>query len=260
MTIKVTLLGLAAGIAMLAPALVPAGPAAAATFTASTATAKATVILPTVITEFKVSLSQFGQLSYSGCLGLPSGVTTKAPTKVPGLVIQYTAERGGTWHRLGSAVLTGHGCGNEGEAFAGSLGAKLSLAYYRAYFPGGTGAQGTRYAAAHSQTLLAWKLADRITSFAVSAKTVAKGHSLTVRGVLQDFHGGWHGYAGQHVLVIFRFKGSDTWYYIAQPKTDSAGSFSATFTDPGSATWAAEYLGDSTHLAAVSAMIPVSVQ
>jgi hypothetical protein len=247
MTVAFALPGLAAGIAL----LTPAWPAAAGTAQASPAQA-GDAALRTVITGFTASLSQFGQLSYSGCLGLPAGATAKIPTRVPGLVIQYAAERGGAWQRLGSARLTGHGCGNEGEAFAGSLKAKLSLAYYRACFPGGTGVPGAEYEAASSQTLLAWKFADRITSFAVSAPSA--GHARTVRGVLQYYRDGWHGYGGQQVLVIFRSPGSGAWYYIARPKTSAAGAFSATFTDPGSAAWAAEYLGGPSHLATVSPM------
>jgi hypothetical protein len=54
------------------------------------------------------------------------------------------------------------------------------------------------------------------------------------------------------VLIILRPHGSGTWYWIAKSKTDSAGKFSATFTDPASATWSAEYTGNSTHLATVA--------
>jgi hypothetical protein len=247
-TVTSALLGLAAGTAMLDPA----DPATAGT--GADLVPAGHVTLSTVITGFRVSLDESGQLSYSGCLGLPSSVTSKIPARVPGLVIQYAAERGGTWQRLGSAALTGHGCGNQGEAFAGSLAVKLTVAYYQAFFPGGAGMEGTRYAAAHSQALLAWKFADRITSFAVWPRTAAAGHALTVRGILQYYHSGWHGYGGQQVLVIFRRPGTGDWYYIAQPTTGPTGAFSATFTGPGSATWAAEYLGDSAHLAAVSPM------
>ena len=253
-TVTSALLGLAAGTAMLDPA----DPATAGT--AADMAQVGHVTLPTAITGFQVRLNESGQLSYSGCLGPPSTVTSKIPARVPGLVIRYAAKRGGAWPRLGSATFTGHGCGNQGEAFAGSLAVKLTVAYYQAYFPGGTGVQGTRYAAAHSQTLLAWKFADRITSFAVWPPTVATGHVLTVRGTLQYYHSGWHGYGGQQVLVIFRRTGTGNWYYIAQPTTGTTGAFSATFTGPGSATWAAEYLGDSTHLATVSPMTYVRSQ
>jgi hypothetical protein len=247
-------------LAMLAVLTLLAVTAGTATWDAGTARASGHVTMPTVLTGFSVSLSQFGQLRYVGCLGLPPGVTSAIPVRVPGVVIQYAASKGGTWRRLGTATLTGHGCGNQGEAFRGSLQAALNLAYYRAYFPGGTGLQATGYAAAHSPTLLAWKFSDRITSLAVSSAKVAKGGRLTVRGTLQYYHFGWHGYGGQQVLVIFRFKGTSTWYYIAQPVTSPHGAFSATFRDPGSATWSAEYLGNSSHLATVGAMIYVRVE
>jgi hypothetical protein len=55
------------------------------------------------------------------------------------------------------------------------------------------------------------------------------------------------------VLIILRPHGSGTWYWIAKSRTNSAGRFSATFTDPVSATWSAEYTGNSTHLGAMAA-------
>jgi hypothetical protein len=88
---------------------------------------------------------------------------------------------------------------------------------------------------------------------------VAKNGKLTVQGALQFYNSGWQALGGQPVLIIFQFKGSSTWYYITQVKTAANGRFSATFTDPGSATWAAEYLGDSSHLATVSPMAYVTV-
>ena len=61
-----------------------------------------------------------------------------------------------------------------------------------------------------------------------------------VRGTLQYYHFGWHGYPGQVALIILRPKDRGTW-----------------FADPLSATWSAEYLGNGTHLATVAAMVYV---
>src|SRR3974390_2790501 len=118
---------------------------------------------------------------------------------------------------------------------------------------------GGRFAGRLPRRALAWKYADRITSFAVSKRVVSKGGKLTVSGRLQYYSGRWRNYAGQQVLVILRPQGSKTWYYIATPETNSAGLFSAPFTDPVSATWSAEYLGNSTHLAAVAGTIYVQL-
>jgi len=52
---------------------------------------------------------------------------------------------------------------------------------------------------------------------------------------------------------------SSTWYWIARVTTNAKGNFSSTFTDPVTAVWSAEYLGDKTRPASVGAMIPVTV-
>jgi hypothetical protein len=49
------------------------------------------------------------------------------------------------------------------------------------------------------------------------------------------------------------------WCYIAYPITDSTGRFSATFKDPESATWSAEFFGNSTHLATLAPLAYVPV-
>jgi hypothetical protein len=135
--------------------------------------------------------------------------------------------------------------------------ARLNLAYYRAYFAGRIAAFGPGYLASASPTLLAWKYADRMTSFRVSPAIAGKKGTLTVRGTLQYYHFGWHGYPGQVALIILRPKDRGTWYWIRQVTTGPGGHFSATFADPLSATWSAEYLGNGTHLATVAAMIYV---
>jgi hypothetical protein len=61
------------------------------------------------------------------------------------------------------------------------------------------------------------------------------------------------------VYVILRPKGSSTWYYIVSATTNSQGRFSATFTDPVTATWSAEFFGNSTHLATLAATAFVTV-
>jgi hypothetical protein len=201
-----------------------------------------------------VSLDQYGQLAYSGCLNLPAGIPVVAPVQLSRPAIQYAAQPTDPWHTLTSAALTRAPCGNGGEEFSGRVTAPLNLAYYRAYFPGRTGVPGTGYLASVSQASLAWKFAERIISFGVPAAIAGEKDSLTVRGTLQYYHYSWHGYAGQAVLIILRPKGQGTWYWIRQVTTGPGGRFSVTFADPLSATWSAEYLGNGTHLATVATM------
>jgi hypothetical protein len=227
----------------------------------STATAKLpmTVELPTVVSGFQLSLNQYWQVGFHGCLALNSG-TPGDIESLAGLVIQYSAGRNGPWHTLGAvSQRMGAACGNGGRSFGGTLNARLNYSYYRAVYSGGTDRAGTGYLSATSGKVLAWKYADRITGFKVSSHQVPKGGKLTVSGRLQFFATGWRNFGRQTVQVILRPSGSKNWYWIVRVKTNSSGYFSVTFADPVSATWAVEYLGDKMHLATVSAMTFVRV-
>ncbi len=218
------------------------------------------VSLPTVISGFQATLNTSWQVGFRGCLALPAGTPGYIPS-LSGLTIQYAAGPNGPWHTLGAVPKQSVVCGNGGWAFSGTLEARLNYAYYRAWYAGTTNVAGTGYLSAASGKVLAWKYEDRITSFSVSKRTVGKGAKLTVSGILQFYSGGWRNYANQQVRIIFLEKGSKIWYYMLPvPRTNSSGKFSETFTDPASATWSAEYLGNSTHLATVAAMIIVTVK
>ena len=225
----------------------------------ATSTLPMKVNLPTAVSGFSATLNQLWQVSFHGCLGLSAHVPGNVPS-LAGLTIQYSIHPGGPWHTLATvAKQTSYACGNGGRTFSGTHIAQVNYAYYRAVYAGGTDQAGTGYLRSASGAMLAWKYEDRITSFAVSKRVVSKGGKLTVSGRLQYYSAKWRNYAGQQVLIILRPQGSKTWYYIATPKTNSAGLFSATFTDPVSATWSAEYLGNSAHLATAAGTIYVQL-
>jgi hypothetical protein len=234
---------------------------------AATATLPMGVNLPTAITGFQATLNQYWQLTFHGCLGL----TASTPGWVPslhGLVIQYASGPRGPWRLLGAVPKqNSYVCGDDGRTFTAKLSARGNYAYYRAVFSGtapagGTAAAGgTGYLPSVSKSELAWKFADRFARFAVSPHKVRKGGKLTVRGQLQYFDNGkWRPNAKQTVLIILRPQGSRTWYWIAKVTTNAKGAFTATFTDPVTAVWSAEYLGSSTQLAAVAASIAVPLK
>jgi hypothetical protein len=234
----------------------------------ATVTLPMTVDLPTVITGFRASLNSYWQATFHGCLSL----VPKAPGYVPslsGLVIQYSASPHGPWRTLGALPRQRSSiCGNGGKTFSAVLPAPLNYAYYRASFTGtGTRLAGasihdptTGFLPSDSGTALAWKYEDRITGFTVSPHTVSEGGKLTVSGQLQYYLSGtWRDLPHQVVQIILLPNGSHSWYWIARITTNANGQFTTTFTDPVTATWSAEYLGDSKHLAAVAAMIPVTI-
>jgi hypothetical protein len=227
----------------------------------STATAALpmTVELPTVVSSFQLALNQFWQVGFHGCLSLTHG-TPGDIESFAGLVIQYSAGRNGPWHPLGAVPnRLGAACGNGGRAFGGMLNARLNYSYYRVVYSGAADRSGTWYLPATSGKVLSWKYADRVAGFTVSSHRVHKGGKLTVTGRLQYYATGWRNFGRQPVQVILRPSGSKNWYWIARVTTNSSGYFSVTFTDPVSATWAVEYLGNKMHLATVSPMTFVRV-
>jgi hypothetical protein len=233
-------------------------------YTTATATLPMTVDLPTAVTGFKATLSPFWQVSYQGCLGLAPGTPGYVPS-LAGLTLQYAAGPHGPWHSLGKVPTAqqSYVCGDDGRTFSGVLPAQLSNAYYRAVYAGSAVSAdmlgtGTGYLSSVSATVRSWLYTDRITDFKVTPHSVRKGGKLTVSGKLQ-YHPGskWLNLSGRTVLIILRPAGSTIWYYITKVRTNSKGDFTATFPDPVSATWAAEFLGAKNLLATMSPTVGV---
>ena len=90
------------------------------------------------------------------------------------------------------------------------------------------------------------------------------GGKLTISGMLQYYYSGWHNYSGQTIWIDLRPKGNATWYWLVKVKTNSKGQFSATFTDPVSATWQAVFEGNNNngvgHLSAGSSEVYVRLK
>jgi hypothetical protein len=232
--------------------------------TATTQAAKAPPVkltVRTVITGFGATLNPYWQVSWHGCLGLAPGTPGLVPP-LAGLTIQYAAHPRGPWHTLAPvAAQRGAACGNDGRRFTGVLPARLSNAYYRASYPGTASQKNGGDLSSVSAAVHSWKYVARIIHFAVSKRTVPSGGKLTVSGRLQYYTGRtWQGLPHRVVQAILLPAHSRTWYWIVRVATNAKGNFSATFTDPVTATWSAEYLGDKTHLAAVGAMISVTVK
>jgi hypothetical protein len=218
------------------------------------------VVHPTVISGFRVGLSQYWGLTVLGCVGFPATDKTEKFTHTTGLMVQW-ASPGGAWHNLGwiPGNEADHACGTNGIAFTGSFTAPENYAYYRIAYSGTSGT--TSFAPSTSPSELSWRYADRITSLKVSPTTVNAGGKLTISGVLQYYYSGWHNYGGQTVVIYLHPKGSSpTWYWLVKVKTNSKGQFSTTFKDPVSATWQAVYEGSAGHLSTGSSEVYVRLK
>jgi hypothetical protein len=230
----------------------------------ASAAAAESVQIPTAITNFHTSLSQYWQLSFSGCLGLPESVPGASPRSA-GLHLQYALNSRGPWKTASAAFSFHNGCGSDGVWFTGSALAQDNYAYYRIYTPGTTAAATPtrpKYLSSTSGTSLSWKYDDRIIGLSVSPQVVANNGKVTVKGQLQFYSDyKWRDYGSQTVQVIFRQQGSSIWYWIVKVKTNSSGHFSATVKDQfGSATWSAQFNGNGNHLATAPAGVYVRVR
>jgi hypothetical protein len=209
--------------------------------------------MPLKITGTKMSLDPFGILAVKGCLAADSSYPQALPLR-----IQYRVSTGGTWRTLAAvhAHLTGGHCGSgglRGSAFSNKVLVAVASAYYRLSYAGSADWEPAVSAVAHEAKTL-----TKITSFTVSPKSVPANGYVTVSGRLWKDHQGWHPLAGQHVWILFYYKGA-WYYYISKPLTNSSGWFKGTFQPVVSAPWIAEYMGGSSYFASTSGSIKVTV-
>ena len=221
-----------------------------------------TVLRPTSLTQFSASVTSSRLVSVTGCVGI-ADLPPSTANSVPGTVtIQYSAGEGGPWRRLGTITqlnsATGGSCGvaTVEAAYTGSFPVKLASAYYRASF---TPQANTNLLGSASTPVLAWKYPTQVKSLRVSARKLPKGSKLTISGQLLQDTKRWLPYGHQQVQIVYRKPQAKSWYSILTVTTNSAGRFTATFTDTFSATWSAFYPGNATHYNSSPAGIRVTV-
>ena len=212
---------------------------------------------PGTLSTFTASISKFGVVSVTGCLEDTSRQGAGVAPGVP-VTIQYSTSRGGPWQALGTVTTTSTTCGSNsaGGYFRGSLPAVQASAYYQAAMT----SNQYDYVPTTSAAVLVSIIPTRFVSFAATPHIVKRNGKITVSGRLEVLGRSWQSYAGQSVDIIFRPAGSKLWYAAYWVKTNSTGRFSKTFTDKfGTATWSADYNGNSTHLVSGAATVRVRV-
>jgi hypothetical protein len=224
-------------------------------FAPAKTTESVTVNLPTKIADAKMSLSPFGVLAATGCVSFPTDSQFDPQGPV---FVDYSAGPKGPWQTLGRMEALGDGaklkCPGRAQGWSNELNVKLANAWYREQVMAEPGQESSVSKAFHLS-----KTVTRITGLKVSARSIAKGGSLTVSGTLQQYARGWKSFGSQVVLIILRPKGSKTWYWIKKPHTSANGAFTATFTDPVSADWSAAYNGSPKYFATGAKTIYVKV-
>ncbi|MCT9008146.1 hypothetical protein [Streptomyces rhizosphaerihabitans] len=203
-------------------------------------TVQVTVARKASVSGFTVSLNKYAELTAAGYLHTGTSIPLDAYNHVQ---LQYSADGKTGWKTM-KTVTPGHGEPETGNHFKGTFDAPAK-GYYRAYFAGSPSWQP-----AYSKVLHAERTQTRITGGNASPEPVTKGRTLTVAGTLQHYtSSAWRAYSGQKVKILFRPRGSSTWYDEGDTTTRSNGSFSKAFTARQDGTWVAVLLyPNSTHL------------
>ncbi|MFE1308354.1 hypothetical protein [Streptomyces sp. NPDC058755] len=203
-------------------------------------TVKVYVAKKTSLTDFTATLNKYSELTAKGMLHTGSSVPAYMDNKVE---LQYSADGKTGWKTM-KTVVPGSSDPESGAPFKGTFDAPYK-GYYRAHFKGSRNWQES-----YSKVVYAKRTPTRITGGNASPEPVRKGRSLTCKGKLQYYSSGvWKAYGDQKVKILFRPKGSTSWYDMGNTYTHSDGTFSKGFTASKDGTWVAVLLyPNSTHL------------
>ncbi|MFE1881061.1 hypothetical protein [Streptomyces diastatochromogenes] len=203
-------------------------------------TVKVYVAKKTSLTDFTATLNKYSELTAKGMLHTGSSVPGYADNKVE---LQYSADGKTGWKTV-KTVTPGSSDPESGAPFKGTFDAPYK-GYYRAHF------KGSRYwQESYSKVVYAKRTPTRITGGNASPEPVRKGRTITYKGKLQYYSSGaWKAYGGQKVKILFRPKGSSSWYDMGNATTRTDGTFSKGTTASKDGTWVAVLLyPNSTHL------------
>ncbi|MGW1025480.1 hypothetical protein ACWD4J_17545 [Streptomyces sp. NPDC002577] len=209
--------------------------------TSSPGTVKVYVARKTAISGFTVSLNKYSELTAKGSLVTGSSIPTDEYNKVQ---LQYSADGKTGWKTMKTVTPGNADDPKTGAPFKGTFDAPYK-GYYRAHFAG-----SRTWQESYSSVVYAKRTRTRIIDGNASPEPVRKGRTITVKGTLQHYtSSAWRAYADQKVKILFRPKGSSTWYDMGNTTTRSSGSFSKAFTASKDGTWVAVLLyPNSTHL------------
>jgi hypothetical protein len=221
------------------------------------------IAMPLKVGTFSAALGTDGAVHTSGCLVVTAPVRFSPMSTIQ---LQYATSSRGKWHLLGKLQLhnsdrKAKGCSNPNQSFfTGAMRAASDNAYYRVMFPATSSFQS-----AVSKTIHSARTQTKITSYAVSPRTLKTNQIVTITGRLWHLVGKtWKAYAGRSVQVIYNVKGTSYWSNLGNPVvTNSRGDFTMRAKGGvGSFTviMYAGYAGSRTDLATRSAGIAVAIK
>ncbi|MGW2517224.1 hypothetical protein ACWC09_09360 [Streptomyces sp. NPDC001617] len=191
----------------------------------------------TKFSSFTASLDKYAQVTINGTLD----VTGRGGPDSANVDIQYSADGKTGWTTQTTLKVA------FGNDFTDRL-PGYTDGYWRLSYAGSTtkDIKGTV-----SNSLRRNRALTRVKDANASPEPVYKGRTITVKGVLQEHKVGatsWNAYGGKKVQILFRPKGTSTWYLMATVTTKTNGSFSKGFTAKQDGTWVPVFLyPDSKH-------------
>jgi hypothetical protein len=228
----------------------------------ATATGNLNIAFPLKFVSFSARLGVNDKITATGCLEVVAPGDHAGPGT--SVAIQYSSGARGPWRSLGTLGLDNgvgrsRACrGGDQSYFGGTISAKLSSAYYRAYF-----AATVSFQSKASPVIHAWKYPTRIVSFTANKKTISSNGTVRFKGRLEVRVKSWRGWGGQTIAIIYNYKGTSDWYKLTSATTNSRGYFTASGQGANINLVAinyAMYAGNATHLACVSKGVAVRIR
>ncbi|MCW2869457.1 MAG: hypothetical protein JWL99_777 [Streptomyces oryziradicis] len=200
------------------------------------------------ISGLTASIDQYGQVKASGKLG---GACIDEP-----VALQYSKNGKTGWSTLVK--------GTVGYPSSGKCAFSLTAwgyidGYYRV-----SHAETDAMLAVNSATKRLHRTDTRFTSFDMTPHNPKASAKFVATGKLQYKSGStWKGYKGANLVLVFKPKGDNTWYWVVKGKSGANGSF--TFKGDqygyyGDGTWAVYLNADSTHFYSESKTVYVNVR
>ncbi|WP_067831931.1 hypothetical protein [Actinomadura kijaniata] len=188
---------------------------------------------------FSVSTKATGEVSLKGALSA-TGATVPAGRK---LVVETRRAGTAKWYAFPASF---------GKAPATAAGGAFTASYTSVMFPHGyyrvRFAGDAELAAARSATVRDKRINSLVFGWKVSPRKIRKGSYVTFSGVLKhDPVRAYVPYQGRKIMIIGRARGTKTWYWYAQPRTDAKGRFTARLRVTRDFYFAYHYKGDATH-------------
>ncbi|MBW8801504.1 MAG: hypothetical protein JF597_50625 [Streptomyces sp.] len=127
--------------------------------------------------------------------------------------------------------------------------------YYRLYHPA-----SDDLAHAYSAVYHRSRIPTRVTGNDAGPEPIRSGRTLTVRGTLQEYRGGWRTMGHKHVELWFLANGAKRWSYVSSGTTDSRGRAVLHGTATKSGKWIVQYWADTAHFNSYATADPVAIR